>query len=98
MFSTVSIGDVIIHAIEGYGFYSALVVVCVLHGIVSALDLGYNVKRARLRGAVFLAGFGAMGDCGYGAVLISAIGEVGFRNRVAEEKTPHPTQIPKNPR
>ena len=30
---------------------------------------------AKLSSGVFLAVFGAMGDCGYGAVLVSAVGE-----------------------
>ena len=76
VFTTVSIGYIIIHTIQRYGFYSALVVIGVLHGIVSAPGLGYNVKGPGLRSAVFLAGFGAVGDSCYSAVLISAVGEL----------------------
>jgi len=74
MLTAVSVGHIIIHTVERNSLDSALVVVGVLHGIVTALDLGYRIQRAKLRCAVFLAGFGAVGDCGYSPVLISAVG------------------------
>jgi hypothetical protein len=75
VFAAVIIGDIIIHAVERNSLNSALLVVCVSHGIVTALDLGYYVKSAKLSCAVFLSVFGAVSDGGYGAVLVSAVGE-----------------------
>ena len=60
MLTAVRAGYVIIHAIQRHRFHFALVVVGVLHGIVTALDLGYRIQRAKLRCAVFLARVGAV--------------------------------------
>ena len=76
MLTAVCVGYIIFYTVERNSLDSALVVVCVLHGIVTALDLGYHAKRAGLRGAVFLARLGAVGDGGYRAVLVSTVREL----------------------
>ena len=59
-----------------YVFNSTLAVILISYGIISALNLGNNIKGTYLCRTVFLAVFGAMGNRRYTTVLCGAVGEL----------------------